>query len=121
MGDKVWVVERQMEFSEGDGFTDNYAVSSIHRTEKGAKDQCAKLKQDELVYAITRSEMDAWNNNPDEIVGALESIGEDDLLAAVKAGAAMPGADFLGVLEQVCDDHGIDRAHISVSSRPLSD
>jgi hypothetical protein len=94
MADSVWIVEVQAQSSWEETLTDNYVVSSVHRTKEGAERAAATAKKDTLIGVITGGEIEVAETGPDEILGAVENYSED-IAKQLRAELAKPGAQFL--------------------------
>ena len=116
--DQVWVVEEQLASSWTDGYTEDYAVISIHRTKAGAEKCAENQRLDNAVYSLTDGEIGDHKTNPDTILG---KVGNAEVAEALRQAASKPGAKFMDAILSTIDKFEIEVADVTVDSRNLED
>lgn len=116
---RIFAVKQQMKSSYEDT-TSDFETVSLHRTEKGANDYAAVAKKNSLISAITYGELDDGEAGPDDILGAIEAI-DDELANEFRSELAKPGADYIEVVKQLIDSHGLSVADVRVVPQILKD
>lgn len=116
---RIYAVKQQIQGSY-EGMTSDFETVSLHRTEKGANDYAEVLKKSCLISAITYGELDGGDAGPDEILGAVENVDEE-LANELRTEFAKPGADYIEVIKELIDSHGLDLAAVRVVPQVLKD